>query len=49
MFRKRLCKKISTSGIELMKNMLNKDPIKRFNANQVMNHHWFIKMKAKDE
>jgi serine/threonine protein kinase len=32
-----------------MKNMLNKDPAKRFQAHQVINHHWFIKMRGKEE
>lgn len=32
-----------------MKKMLLRDPAQRFSSNQCLNHHWFIKMKSKDE
>lgn len=31
-FRKKICKKISNSGIDLLKGLLNKDPMKRLSA-----------------
>ncbi|CAD8122707.1 unnamed protein product [Paramecium sonneborni] len=41
---KKICKKISNSGMDLLKGLLNKEPIKRLSATQALNHHWFIKM-----
>lgn len=32
-----------------MKRMLSRDPTQRFNSSQCLNHHWFIKMKCKEE
>ncbi|CAD8092817.1 unnamed protein product [Paramecium sonneborni] len=46
---KRLCKNLSQSGMDMMKKMLNKEPTQRFTSAQCLNHHWFIKMKCKDE
>lgn len=31
-FRKKICKKISNSGIDLLKGLLLKDPMKRLSA-----------------
>jgi len=46
---KKLCKQLSYTGLDLMKAMLQKDPSRRLNSNQCLNHHWFIKMKSKNE
>jgi serine/threonine protein kinase len=35
--------------MDLMKAMLQKDPLKRISAAQALNHHWFIKMKTKND
>ena len=39
---------MSVNGIELMKSMLMKDPLKRCSATQALNHTWFVKMKTRD-
>jgi serine/threonine protein kinase len=48
LFRKQVISKdikypdgMSSEAIDLMKKMLNKDPIKRISANEVLNHPWF--------
>ncbi|CAD8197064.1 unnamed protein product [Paramecium octaurelia] len=40
--------KISVSGLQLMKLMLQKDAQKRFTSFQALNHHWFINLKIRD-
>ncbi|CAK65125.1 unnamed protein product (macronuclear) [Paramecium tetraurelia] len=48
-FEKKICKKISISGMDLLKGLLNKEPIKRLSAAQALNHHWFIKMGTRNQ
>ncbi|KAL4472009.1 hypothetical protein ABPG72_018511 [Tetrahymena utriculariae] len=41
--------KCTSSAIDLLKKMLNKDPSQRANAFQLINHTWFINMKNRGE
>ncbi|CAD8120263.1 unnamed protein product [Paramecium sonneborni] len=47
--QKQLCRKVSSSGINLLKALLNIDPEQRLSAQQALQHHWFIKMGTKQE
>ncbi|CAD8112261.1 unnamed protein product [Paramecium sonneborni] len=47
--RKQLCRKVSSSGINLLKALLTVNPEQRLSAQQALQHHWFIKMGTKQE
>jgi len=36
----RIPKKLSPEAQDLLKNMLNSEPLKRFKINQILNHPW---------
>ncbi|KAM3138909.1 hypothetical protein pb186bvf_008922 [Paramecium bursaria] len=46
---KKICKKLSGSGMNLLKQMLTKDPNIRISASTALNHCWFIKMDSKQK
>lgn len=45
----RMIIKISSSGLELMQKMLEKDPEKRPSASTLINHHWFVNIRSKKD
>ncbi|CAD8207168.1 unnamed protein product [Paramecium octaurelia] len=47
--QKQLCRKVSSSGINLLKALLISDPEQRLSAQQALQHHWFIKMGTKQQ
>ena len=42
-------KEITPEAIDLLQNMLNKNPVKRFSAEKCLNHQWFKLLEKKDE